>query len=114
MITLRVKEVMLQKGFKPTINGLMKFGIGKNSAKHMLSGNLKSIKFDDLELLCILLNCTPKEMLKVSIPENYGVGKNHPLMEWAETVIPTPLQDIHLLNPTQIEAVAAYMKSLRD
>jgi DNA-binding Xre family transcriptional regulator len=112
MIELRVKEVMLQKGFKPTISRLEKFGIGRNTARHMMSGKLKSIKFEDLELLCILLNCTPKEILKVTIPEKYGVGENHPLMEWTKTIIPTPLQDIHLLNPTQIEKVAAFMKSL--
>ena len=112
MIELRLKEVMLQKGFKPTVTQLEKLGIGRNTAKHMLSGKIKSVKFEDLELLCILLDCTPKELLMVTIPENYGVGENHPLMEWTKTTIPTPLQDIHLLNPAQIEKVAAFMKSL--
>ncbi|MES2545009.1 MAG: helix-turn-helix transcriptional regulator [Bacteroidota bacterium] len=91
MINLRLKEMMIQKGFKATPFTLVKLGISFGVARTYIYGTAKSIKFDHLELLCLYLNCTPKEIIGVyDDPKNKTIPDPHPLRAWitAETVFP--------------------------
>ena len=114
MITLNIKPLLLQKGYKPTVNRLFKFGIGRSTAKYMLAGNLKAIKLDDLEQLCIMLNCTPKEILKVTIKEGDGIGEHHPYFAWSQTITPQPMQDIFGLSPEQLLKLSEVIQVIKN
>ena len=112
-IKLRIKELMIQKGIKPTPHRLVKLGIPFSTAKQMLAGTTKSIQYVHLVQLCIMFNCTPKEIMDVQIPENDGVQPAHPIWEWVGNKLPTPLQDFHAFSPAQIQKLSDVMKEIR-
>jgi DNA-binding Xre family transcriptional regulator len=110
MITLRIKELGLQKGIKPTIYLLNQIGIGKSAAKNYLNGKAKSISFEHLDKLCIFFNCTPQEILKVMEP----VPKNHPLAEWLDYGLPFPMQEFRDMSPAQLKEAGTVLREIME
>lgn len=111
MITLRLKEMMLQKGFKSTsIQLLVQVGIGKSAAKNYLNGKSKSITFEHLNKLCLFFNCTPKEIFKVQEP----IPPGHPLIEWLDHSLPFPMQEFRDMSPAQLEEAGKFMRAMME
>ena len=113
MITLTLRELMVQKGIKPRVFELVKRGIGYNSARTYLSGNAKSIKFADLYTLCITFRCTPKELMRVEFPDP-TLFENHPLFEWSHPFVFFPLDDLQELTPSQMAKMKAAMEQIKN
>ena len=112
MIQLRIKELLIQKGMKPTAFSLTKLGIPRVSAQQMLSAKAKSISFNYLERLCIGLRCTPKEILGVYSTGALPIPPDAPLFAWVGHELPFPLADFKHLTPDQLAKAAAFMKDL--
>ena len=102
----------MQKGLKPTVATLMRMGIPVRSAYNFLNGKAKSIKPEHLYKLCFYLNCTPKELLHVELPEDVLSLENHPLKEWTKKPTAFPLQEFRDLNPTQLEAAQVAIRKI--
>lgn len=113
MIKLTIKELMLQKGMKPTARRLTNSGIGYNTARGHLGGVSKSISFEDMEKLCYFFNCTPRELFYCS-DEPYPVPDGHPLQEWRNLNFPFPVQDIRVMNPTETKLVQEFITKIRN
>ena len=114
MFVLQIRECFLQKGLKPSVSTLMKMGIAQKSAYNYLSGKAMSIRPDHLYKLCTYLNCTPKELLRLDLPEDDHSLENHPLKEWAKKPTAFPLQEFRDLNPTQLEAAQVAIRKIID
>lgn len=84
MFILQIRECFLQRGVKPTVSALMRMGIAERPAYNYLNGTAKSIKPEHLFKLCFYLNCTPKELLRVDLPEDDVSLANHPLKDWTK------------------------------
>ena len=112
MFTLQIRECFLQKGVKPTVTALMRMGIAERSAYNYLNGTAKSIRQEHLYKLCLYLNCTPKELLRVELPEDDVSLENHPLKEWTKKPTAFPLQEFRDLNPTQMEAAQVAIRRI--
>mgnify|MGYP000016917851 FL=1 len=112
MIQLRIKELLIQKGMKPTAFSLTKLGIPRVSAQQMLSAKAKSISFNYLERLCIGLRCTPKEILGVYSTVALPIPPDAPLFAWVGHELPFPLADFRHLTPDQLAKASAFLKNL--
>ena len=112
MFILQIRECFLQRGIKPKVTLLMRLGIPERSAYHFLNGTAKSIKTDHLYKLCFYLNCTPKELLRVDLPEDDATLQNHPLKEWTKRPTAFPLQEFRDLTPTQLEAAQVAIRKI--
>lgn len=112
MIQLRIKELLIQKGLKPTAFSITKLGIPRMAAHQMLSAKAKSISFVHLERLCIGLRCTPKEILGVYSTEALPIPPDAPLYGWVGYELPFPLSDFRNLTPDQLAKASAFMKEL--
>ena len=61
MIRLKVKEILEQKG--RTKYWLYKqMGMSYQNFNRMINNQTKSIKFTNLEALCVILECTPNDL----------------------------------------------------
>lgn len=107
MFVFQIKEYFMQKGHRPSVYTLMKMGIAQKSAYNYLSGKAKSIRPDHLYKMCTYLNCTPKELLRLDLPEDDPSLENHPLKEWAQRLTDFPTQELWDLNPEQLKAAHA-------
>ena len=103
MLIFQIKECMLQKGFKPTVTALIRIGIAQRSAYRYLNGTSKVMSPDHLYKLCIYLNCTPKELMRVELPPGDKSLDDHPLKEWAVRPKAFPLQQFRQLTPDQLK-----------
>lgn len=103
MMYLKIKELMIQKGMRPSLYKLVNAGIGRNTAKAYYYNTAKAIKLEDLERLCLFFNCTPKEILGVSQNQQFPIAETHPLHKWIDEVIPFPIQALQELNPEEIK-----------
>jgi DNA-binding Xre family transcriptional regulator len=102
---LNLKLAMMERGIKPTPYYLTHSGINPQTAKQLLHGNPKSIKFEVLMELCSALNCTPKELLVVQLPEGLAPDSfgNHHLKDWFQTQTSMPLLEVQNFSPEQLE-----------
>ncbi len=79
MFDLRIKEAILKRSWKPTAYFLMKFGVNQNTARKMMNNTLKEIKLKTLFDVCLLLNCTPNDLLDIPDKEMQQLQPHHPL-----------------------------------
>ena len=103
MLVLQLKEAMLNRGIKPSPYLLSRFGISVNVAKHYLSGTAKSIKLVHLYKLCLYLNCTPHELLRVDAKTAAQEVKGTPLEGWTATLPSLNVNNFIMLTPTQLQ-----------
>lgn len=60
-MTLRILEILEEKG-KTKYWLYKQLGMGYGGFKKMVENNTVSIKFDNLEALCLILDCTPNDL----------------------------------------------------
>ena len=59
---LRILEILEQKG-KTKYWLYMQLGLSYQNFNRMIHNETKSIQYENIEALCLLLNCTPNELL---------------------------------------------------
>ena len=66
MIRLRVLDLLEQKGH--TKYWLYKqLGMSYQNFSKMVNNETKSIRYDNIETICLLLNCTPNELFEITM-----------------------------------------------
>ena len=65
MIKLRVLE-LLEKNGKTKYWLYKQLGMSYQNFTRMVNNQTKSIRYENLETLCLLLNCTPNELFEIS------------------------------------------------
>jgi len=78
MMQYNLKEILSARGVMNPYAYLLKAGIPAFTASQMITGKLKMIKLDHMELLCKALYCTPNDLL-VWIPGDAALPDKHPL-----------------------------------
>ncbi|MBR4099563.1 MAG: helix-turn-helix transcriptional regulator [Clostridia bacterium] len=66
MIKLQVLELLEKKGY--TKYWLYKqLGMSYQNFNKMVNNETKSIRYENIETICLLLECTPNELFKITI-----------------------------------------------
>lgn len=65
MIKLRVLE-LLEKNGKTKYWLYKQLGMSYQNFNRMVNNQTKSIRYENIETLCLLLNCTPNELFEIS------------------------------------------------
>ena len=65
MIKLRVLE-LLEKNGKTKYWLYKQLGMSYQNFNSMVNNQTKSIRYENIETLCLLLNCTPNELFEIS------------------------------------------------
>ena len=65
MIKLRVLE-LLEKNGKTKYWLYKQLGMSYQNFNRMVNNKTKSIRYENIETLCLLLNCTPNELFEIS------------------------------------------------
>ena len=65
MIKLRVLE-LLEKNGKTKYWLYKQLGMSYQNFNRMVNTQTKSIRYENIETLCLLLNCTPNELFEIS------------------------------------------------
>ena len=65
MIRLRAKELLEKKG-KTKYWLYKQLGMSYQNFSRMLNNETKSIKYENIETICLLLNCTPNDLFEIT------------------------------------------------
>lgn len=65
MIKLRALELLKENG-KSKYWLYMQLGMSYQNFNKMVNNETKSIKYDNIETMCGLFNCTPNDLFKIS------------------------------------------------
>lgn len=65
MIKLRVLE-LLEKNGKTKYWLYKQLGMSYQNFNRMVNNQTKSIRYENIETLCLLLNCTPNELFEIT------------------------------------------------
>ena len=112
MFAFTIKEFALSRGIKLSPLKLQRMGIGRTTAKRLLSGEAASISLAHLEILCIILHCTPMELLRFVPDPQAPLGEQHPLSEWATPSHQSAFDALVVLSPAQLAQATEYIRRL--
>lgn len=103
MLTLHVKELLKQKGYKPIPYLLTQWGIPQSAARRILYKEPKTIDLAVLECLCIFLRCTPNDLLHYTPDAHNTLAPDAPLHTITKTIgQATPIQLLKSANAEDI------------
>src|SRR5688500_3375511 len=79
MLKLRVKALCKEKGIKQPFTALKKAGISVTKVIQYLADKTDRLMLDDIEKLCLLLHCTPNDLVEWTPDNTMLTQPNHPL-----------------------------------
>ena len=79
MLILNVNRVVRLRGYTKTFAFLYNNGFSRSIASKLSSGDAYEIRTDQIEQLCLLLNCTPSDLFEWQPDKNFQVNDNQAL-----------------------------------
>lgn len=79
MLILNIKRVLRLRGIEKHYNFLLGLNFVPSTAHNFLKGAVGQIKFEQLEQLCLALNCTPNDLFEWRPEANRAVADTHSL-----------------------------------
>jgi DNA-binding Xre family transcriptional regulator len=111
MLYINLKRTMHLRGIENHYKTLTKLGIVPSTARAMLDGNTAQIKLDQLEHICLALNCTPNDLLEWQPDSDNTVAESHSL----QALRRKPEQDLtKLLREIPMERFEQIIDVLQD
>ena len=105
MLYLNLKRVMRLRGVENHYKMLLDLGFAPATVRNLLSNRVWRIDFENLEKICIALNCTPNDVLEWLPPENQANPEAHALIKMTrnkDADLPKLLKDLPLEQFDQI------------
>lgn len=112
MLKLNAKLIFAAKSIVTPNGFLRKNGFTTNTASDIVTGKVKAIRLDRLEKLCLLLNCTPHDLLEwepdttIGDPQKYEMSK---LIKDKKVVVLS--EEMRGLTLAQVEEVHRFVES---
>ena len=79
MLNYNFSRVIKARGIENPSIFLQKQGFSQNFALNIINGNTRSLRLSSLEKLCIILKCTPNDVMEWVPDDESNVEENHPL-----------------------------------
>lgn len=114
MFYLDIKRVMRVRGIEKHFNLLIKLGFVPSTARSFLDGTTRQVKLDQLEQLCIALNCTPNDLLEWRPDANQSIAETHSLnvlRKKTEKDLPNLLGEIPM---EKFDQILGLLQDLKD
>lgn len=103
MIKLSVRRAMEARGIDKPYKFLVKSGFGVTTSRIISTGTVEYLRLDNLEKLCVMLNCTPNDLLewtpnsrKEDVAENplQAIRKNEDSLNLGEVLKQLPMDKL--------------------
>ena len=94
MLILNVSRVIRLRGYDKAFSFLYNNGFSRSIANNILSKKAQEIKIDQIERLCVVLNCAPSDLFEWQPDANQRVGEQHALKSIVRTGDAPPITNI--------------------
>ncbi len=92
MLYFNPKRVFALRGIPNPLTYLMKNGFGRGTANNLLNHMNRSVKYEHLERLCLLLRCTPNDLYDWRPGKDAAVAADHPLQALTRKAAKSPME----------------------
>ncbi len=79
MLYLNIKNVCNLRGIDNPHQFLRKNGFTIHTTHRLVNNTLEGISYRNLEKLCIILNCTPNDLISFAPPKDSTIPSTHPI-----------------------------------
>jgi DNA-binding Xre family transcriptional regulator len=80
MLAFNFSRIFKARGIDRPFSYLVKAGYSGNFATRIVNNRIKRLELTVIEKLCVLLKCTPNDMLEWIPESNDKINNNHPLI----------------------------------
>jgi Cro/C1-type HTH DNA-binding domain len=112
MLILNVSRVVRLRGYHKVFAFLYNNGFNRSIASKLVNNKAYEIKTDQIEQLCILLNCTPTDLFEWRPDANTVVSENHALKSIIRDNEPPPITNI--IQNVPIEKLEKLSRELNE
>ena len=113
MLYLDIVKACNNKGIDNPRRWLVQNGFSHVAAARLLQNTQESINYATLDKLCILLFCTPNELLSWQPAANAAIAANHPLEKLKHVSADQSISGkLKTLPPEKIEEVQKFLDGL--
>ncbi|RYZ54198.1 MAG: XRE family transcriptional regulator [Sphingobacteriales bacterium] len=81
MLLFDLSFILAERGINNPVSYLQQAGFPPHTAARLVEDSRYRVTFDQLEKLCLMLHCTPNELLKWDAPRHSQVPQSHPLQK---------------------------------
>lgn len=116
MLRFNINRVMNLRGIHKPWGFLVKNGFIRSTASNFVNGTVSEIKIEQIERLCLLLNCTPSDLFEWRTNENSPqLNENQALNALVrETSAPTITEIVKDLPIEKMEEISELLKQLKE
>jgi DNA-binding Xre family transcriptional regulator len=114
MLYLNIKRVMRLRGVDEHYRFLVNLGFVPATAKNFLRGQVTLIRLEQIETLCVALNCTPNDLLQWRPNQNQTLAETHSmnsLKKKSDKDLPDLLREIPVEKFEQIVDILQNLKN---
>lgn len=115
MLDLNVKRILDLRGISRPFTFLLENGFIRSTAHKFVHGQVWQIKLDQIEKLCLLLNCTPNDLFEWRPGKNVSAPENHAIKALIKGKAAPPLsqivKDIPIEKLDRIEGLLNQLKN---
>lgn len=112
MLKLNVSRVVRLRGYHKVFAFLYNNGFSRSIASKLVRENAYEIKTDQIERLCIILNCTPSDLFEWQPNPNTVVSESHALKSLIRAGDPPPITNI--IQNVPIEKLEKLSRELNE
>ncbi len=79
MLQYNFTRIFYARGIEKPSSYLQKNGFSENFTRKIISGDVRALRLSSLEKLCLILQCTPNDVIEWIPDEGSKVDEKHPL-----------------------------------
>lgn len=115
MFKIRLRFILESKGIPNPYNFMIKNGFTPNIATRYINGIMDTMNLAYLEKLCLILQCTPHDLLEWVPPKDVKVTDEHPLHPLIRHEKPYDIiSHINQLPFDKVKHVQEYIEQLKN
>lgn len=114
MLSIDIRPILKLRGIQTPYKFLRKLGFVSETATRWTNGDVGYIRPEQVEKLCVALNCTPNDLFHFTPSAKTPIGDRHALNSLVHTQ-PTPdiAQLLRELPPDKLNDLVASINSLK-
>jgi DNA-binding Xre family transcriptional regulator len=114
MLTYNLSRIFKSRGINRPTTFFLKLGFSSGTASKYANSKMNSLYLYSIEKICVLLNCTPNDLLEWTPDKAEDDNKNHPLYNLKKSDKATQVnQLIHTLSFSQLEKLEEIIQNIK-
>lgn len=85
MLNYNFTRILKARGIENPSIFLQKHGFSQNFTRNIINGNARALRLSSLEKLCIILQCSPNDVMEWVPDEGSKIEESHPLNKIKKT-----------------------------